>query len=257
MASTKESLEAARSKLRTATTVVRTLPTPVSSPLVPPTLNHDEKVTGSSSSSSTDDIVEYSDDELRRMRNDHFSTNMDLMLTSPIPTDIKSPTSSTTTDSIVPTLPLITHKLTVAQAEALLVLHRNRHQPWTRRRHTWQNMSHINATKEFDALAAILQTIMNDMPQLALSYTGYNGTNGDHHKGAFVKLSCRSAKDVEPSSDTRDKLYNDALHSIDPSTHMPQYGHVDDTNARICALYQAHIHSLRYSTNENGSTIQL
>jgi hypothetical protein len=261
-----DAIDAARSKLKSTTTVVRSFPgtgtTPVATTSPHTTTSSSTSSTGASGATKTssattpvaagavvggsgDDVMEYSDDELRTMHHNHFGTNMDAMLTPPPSHGGDNKQSSI----IIPTLPLVTQKLTMAQAQAILVLHRNRHVSWTTKPHAWQSMSRETAQQEIDALSTQLQTLINDMPMMAQSYTGC--IIDGYHTGAFVKLSCRSAKDVEPDADKRLKLYHEALYTIDNDTGIPQYGDVNDGNARLCALYQAQIHSLRCSCPSN------
>lgn len=259
MASSADALHAARQHLRTTTTVVRSLPgAPPRVAATTTTTTMDTKSSQPStvtvapgvSTNVNDDLVEYTHDELRAMHRDHFSTNMDAMLAT-ITTSTPTPTTAAAHDGkqssgAIPTLPLISQRLTIAQAQALLVLHQNRHQPWTRKPHSWHNMSHETARHELGQLTKQLQVLMNDMPAMARTFTGCTTHGASVHDGAFVKLSCRSAKDVEPSADKRRELYERALHTCNDDDGKPQYGDVTDGNARLCALYQSQIHSLRY-----------
>ena len=169
----------------------------------------------------------YTDEELLRMKDEHFSTNMDAVLN-------KLPERCS--------FPLTTITLTTAHAEALLVHHVKRHEPW-QTRHSWMDMTSEDAAAIRRELEVIIDAEIARLKE-------------NHGTGCFVKLSCRSAKDVTPPLEKLRAHVVSALltpaddnHGVSPqglaTAASLRYGPTSDQNARICALYEASLQSLR------------
>ena len=129
--------------------------------------------------------------------------------------------------------------MTVSEGEALLVAMdpAHRHTPWTKRPQNWQRMSASDAKTHMSQLTAGIEALVKEC-------------EGDK-KGCFIKLSCRSAKDVVPSDSVLHSLFLHALTGSDDAKAAAEvkvgpYGPIADPNARICALYEAQIRSMRY-----------
>mmetsp|Transcript_1483 Transcript_1483/g.1963 ORF Transcript_1483/g.1963 Transcript_1483/m.1963 type:complete len:372 (+) Transcript_1483:61-1176(+) len=155
----------------------------------------------------------FTEDEVRKMKEAHFSTNMD-RLVSQIGEEY--------------TFPTVFFPLTVDQAKAMLV-----------------NSSAPNKIKKAHEGSTPYE---NDFQQLITKLDQFIDSVQGHSNGCFVKLSCRSAKDVSVSSPKTFQIYQQEIAGrTQNKTLTPEELH----NERVCALYKASLHSMKvYSAKE-------